>query len=64
VEVRRDGAALSVDAQEFAYDNMARMLAKHVDRRCEVIRFPSEKVPAALIPTSTSTTPARPRRWR
>ena len=43
-------AALSVDAQEFAYDNMARMLAKHVDRRCEVIRFPSEKVPAALIP--------------
>ena len=29
-----------------------RKLARHVDRRCTVIRFPSEKVPAALIPPS------------
>ncbi|WP_114947569.1 CBASS cGAMP-activated phospholipase [Microvirga calopogonii] len=43
-------ASLSVDAQEFAYDNMARMLAKHFDRRCEIIRFPGDKVPAALVP--------------
>ena len=29
---------------------MAKKLARHVDRKCTVIRFPSEKVPAALIP--------------
>ena len=43
-------AGLAVDAQQFAYDHMAKKLAKHVDRKCTVIRFPSEKVPAALIP--------------
>ncbi len=43
-------AGLSVDAQEFAYDNMARMLAKHVDRSCEIIRFPADKVPASVMP--------------
>ncbi len=43
-------AGLSVDAQEFAYDNMARMLAKHVDRACEIIRFPADKVPASVMP--------------
>jgi hypothetical protein len=29
---------------------MAKKLARHVDRPCTVIRFPSDKVPAALIP--------------
>jgi hypothetical protein len=29
---------------------MAKELARHVDRNCTVIRFPSDKVPAALIP--------------
>lgn len=43
-------AGLSIDAQEFAYDNMARMLAKHVDRVCEIIRFPADKVPASIMP--------------
>lgn len=43
-------ASLSIDAQEFAYDNMARMLAKHVDRRCEILRFPRDQIPAALMP--------------
>jgi len=43
-------AALSIDAQEFAFDNMARMLAKHVDRDCQIIRFPRDPVPAALMP--------------
>jgi hypothetical protein len=28
---------------------MARMLAKHLDRPCEVIRFPREQIPAALM---------------
>lgn len=43
-------AELSIDAQAFAYDNMARMLARHVDRDCRVVRFPAEKVPGALLP--------------
>lgn len=45
-----DAASLAIDAQQFAFDHMAKKLAQHVDRRCTVIRFPSEKVPAALIP--------------
>jgi hypothetical protein len=45
-----NAAGLSIDAQQFAYDHMARKLARHVDRNCTVTRFPSDKVPAALIP--------------
>lgn len=45
-----DAAALSIDAQQFAFDHVAKKLARHVDRQCTIIRFPSEKVPAALIP--------------
>jgi hypothetical protein len=44
-----DAAGLAVDAQQFAFDHMAKMLARHVDHKCTVIRFPSDKVPAALI---------------
>lgn len=45
-----EAASLSIDAQAFAFDNMARMIARHVDRECRIIRFPSDKVPAALLP--------------
>ncbi len=45
-----EAAGLAVDAQQFAFDHMAKKLARHVDRKCTVIRFPSEKVPAALVP--------------
>jgi Patatin-like phospholipase len=45
-----EAAGLSIDAQQFAFDHMAKKLARHVDRNCTVIRFPSDKVPAALIP--------------
>ena len=45
-----EAAGLSIDAQQFAFDHMAKKLARHVDRRCTVVRFPSDKVPAALIP--------------
>jgi hypothetical protein len=45
-----DAAGLAIDAHQFAFDHMARKLARHVDRKCTVIRFPSEKVPAALVP--------------
>jgi hypothetical protein len=43
-------AELAIDAQQFAFDHMAKKLARHVDRKCTVVRFPSDKVPAALIP--------------
>ena len=43
-------AALSIDAQEFAYDNIARMLVKDLNRPCEILRFPRDQVPAALLP--------------
>jgi uncharacterized protein len=43
-------APLAIDAQEFAFDNMARMLAKHLaPRAVSVVRFPGESVPAALM---------------
>jgi hypothetical protein len=45
-----EAAGLGVDAQQFAFDHMAKKLARHLDRECRIIRFPSDKVPAALIP--------------
>jgi hypothetical protein len=45
-----EAAKLAIDAQEFAYDKMAKMLARHVRRKCRIIRFPREKVPASLMP--------------
>lgn len=45
-----DAASLAIDAQQFAYDHMAKKLARHLDHPCTVTRFPSDKVPAALIP--------------
>ncbi len=47
-------ASLAIDAQQFAYDHMAKKLAsqitKYAGRKCTAVRFPAEKVPAALIP--------------
>lgn len=42
-------AKLAVNAQEFAYDNMARLLSPYLNRRCQVVRFPRQDVPAALL---------------
>jgi uncharacterized protein len=44
-----EAASLAIDAQEFAYDHMARMFARHLDRKCDVIRFPRETVPANMM---------------
>ncbi|HYY96617.1 MAG TPA: hypothetical protein VE713_19080, partial [Pyrinomonadaceae bacterium] len=44
-----EAAKLAIDAQEFAYDQMAKMLSRHLDRPCEIIRFPRHPVPAALM---------------
>ena len=40
---------LGLDAQEFAFDNMARMIGRHVDRDCHIVRFPHGKVPADIM---------------
>ena len=37
-------------AQEYAYDNMARMLAKHVQRDCKIVRFPRGTISLNLMP--------------
>lgn len=44
-----EAAALAIDAQMFAYTHMAQMLSRYVRNPCEVIQFPSEQVPAALM---------------
>lgn len=41
--------SLAIDAQEYAFDNMARMIARHIDRDCQIIRFPHGKVPADIM---------------
>ncbi len=41
--------SLSIDAQEFAFDHMAHMLARYVDRDCHILRFPHGRVPADIM---------------
>jgi len=45
-----EAASLAIDAQEFAYDNMAQMFSHRIGRPCKVVRFPSDAVPASLAP--------------
>jgi hypothetical protein len=45
-----NAASLAIDAQQFAYDHMAKKFARHLNHPCTIVRFPSDKVPAALIP--------------
>lgn len=42
-------AQVSIAAQEFAFDHMARMLARHIGRPCCMVRFPSKPVPASVM---------------
>jgi len=44
-----EAAAVSLDAQEFAFDNIARMLSRHLDHPCAVIRFPRGQIPADIM---------------
>ena len=44
-----DAVTLALDAQEQAFDHMARMLSKHVDRRCPIVRFPHGDVTAETM---------------
>jgi hypothetical protein len=42
-------ATLAIDSQEFAYDNIARMLVPHLNRDCHVMRFPWGHVPGEML---------------
>jgi hypothetical protein len=41
---------LAIDAQEFAYDDLARTLSHYVDRDCSILRFPCGQVGKELAP--------------
>jgi uncharacterized protein len=43
-----DVASTSIDAQEFAFTNMARMLTRHLKQPCHIVRFPQDAVPSEL----------------
>jgi hypothetical protein len=40
---------VAISAQQYAYDNMARMLIKHTGRDARVVRFPHAEVPPAIL---------------
>lgn len=42
-------AVVSIAAQEFAFDYLARSLADHIPREIHIIRFPSVKIPSSLL---------------
>ena len=41
--------SLSLDAQGFVSNQMARMISRHVERECQIVRFPHGKVPADFM---------------
>lgn len=44
-----DAASVGISAQQYAYDNMALMLGRHVERSVRIIRFPRGEVQASLL---------------
>ncbi len=44
-----EAAKVSIAAQEFAFDSIARLLIPHLKCPVKIIRFPSEKIPGALL---------------
>lgn len=44
-----DAAGVGISAQQYAYDNMALMLGRHVDRKLRIIRFPKGDVAGTLL---------------
>ena len=41
--------SLSLDAQGFVFNQMARMISRHVERECQIVRFPHGTVPADFM---------------
>ena len=44
-----EAAKISIAAQEFAFDFMVKFLVPHLKRRVRFVRFPSEKIPGAML---------------
>lgn len=42
-------AGVGISAQQYAYDNMAMMIGRHVDRKVRIIRFPKGDVASGLL---------------
>lgn len=44
-----EAAKVSIAAQEFAFDMVAKLLVPHLKRPVRIIRFPSDKIPGAML---------------
>lgn len=44
-----EAAKVSIAAQEFAFDMIAQLLLPHLNKHVRIIRFPSEKIPGAML---------------
>jgi hypothetical protein len=44
-----EAAAVSIAAQEYAFDMIATLLKPHLKKQVQIIRFPSDKIPGALL---------------
>lgn len=44
-----EAAKVSIAAQEFAFDMMAKFLSPHLKKSVRVVRFPAEKIPAPML---------------
>lgn len=44
-----EAASVSIAAQEYAFDMIAKFLLPHLKKTVRIVRFPAEKIPAALI---------------
>lgn len=44
-----EATKVSIAAQEFAFDMIAKFLLGHLNKRVRIIRFPSEKIPGAIL---------------
>ena len=44
-----EAASLSIAAQEFAFDMIVRFLLPHLQKKVRIVRFPSDKIPGALL---------------
>lgn len=44
-----EAAGVSIAAQEFAFDMIAKLLRPHLKKQVQIIRFPSDKIPATLL---------------
>ena len=44
-----EAASVSIAAQEFAFDMIAKFLVPHLKKKVRIVRFPAEKIPAAML---------------